>query len=653
MVTDADVETFATRSTEEGPEFYARNLAKLRKDVLTSFEVGKLTVTTRFGLKRTTGLPRFLHNVFASVYNIDGSLRHDVSVDAVACLNQLTAVFSKVRGGHTPESDKAVIESFVKTEEEMATFRINESQAVFKWTAVNGTSVKRVPTPLGEILDEARRLVRRVLAGSDPREISPKHGSGASACSTPKWARYGGPRYVEKIDRIWPMSEYYYASAAAFCDGLEQYLGAPEFDPSAKVLLVPKDARGQRLISCEPKETMWIQQGLMSKLYEDIEGASLTQGLVNFTEPGFNQYAAWRGSLTGTLPPLSSKPPSGSSWLDATASARRDADTSYMIDITERLLTRKGGRRTVSALMEGHVATIDLKDASDRLSMRLVERLFPVNWSSALSACRSEFTRLPDGRLITLSKHAPMGSAVCFPVMALTIWAVLTAIAPRSAARQILVYGDDIVVPTFMVDDAIRVLESVGLVVNTQKSFSKGPFRESCGEEYYFGARVRPVYLRCMPDNDTASKMQLLAFANNLLAAPNIADNGWMLDLLEEWYGGFHPVIPTTERARSDWKRESASLGLSTTVRDVTFSGVAYTDDHSRVSLPSGRRTRWDDALQKRAFLIRVPVPQYHEYDTGDWCHVLRSLVEPGERSLGADAVHNRVRFLYRWCYLA
>lgn len=56
------------------------------------------------------------------------------------------------------------------------------------------------------------------------------------------------------------------------------------------------------------------------------------------------------------------------------------------------------------------------------------------------------------------------------------------------------VYGDDIVVDTLIVPTLVDVLETYGFVVNKDKSFWDGPFRESCGHEYWRGYRVDHRY---------------------------------------------------------------------------------------------------------------------------------------------------------------
>lgn len=60
--------------------------------------------------------------------------------------------------------------------------------------------------------------------------------------------------------------------------------------------------------------------------------------------------------------------------------------------------------------------SIDLSDASDHVSRRLVALLLP-EWKEFLFLVRSHFARFPDGSLCPLRTFAPMGSGVCFPVL--------------------------------------------------------------------------------------------------------------------------------------------------------------------------------------------------------------------------------------------
>ena len=432
-ISQTDVDTFARRCEAEGPEFFARALGQFRSSFLTALGEGKIGAIPGFGTKKNSILPRFLYGAMKEIFTDLGIRHHVINVDAVACVNQLTAVFTKLKGGHTPKSEVDTIDAFINTEAEIASTSIDYTMPIPYYYSGGQGAVIRAWRPLDSVMDEASRLVKLVLARSDPREIQPKHGSGVSACGTDVRDRYAVPRFVEKIDKIWPMSEYYYLSPTAFCDGLQEYLETDAVDPCAKVLLVPKDARGPRLISCEPRETMWIQQGLMGELYRTIERHPLTRRRVNFTLQGYNQLAAFNGSLRKEslrdindwhqpsqeeLIPIELQDPSCSqrdvslAGVESTLDAYRLGLAIHRRSETVRYLKSRGLKPAANSLVAGQLATLDLKDASDRLRLDVVQRLFPRNWADALTACRSGQTELPDGRLVTLNKHAPMGSAL-------------------------------------------------------------------------------------------------------------------------------------------------------------------------------------------------------------------------------------------------
>lgn len=58
------------------------------------------------------------------------------------------------------------------------------------------------------------------------------------------------------------------------------------------------------------------------------------------------------------------------------------------------------------------------------------------------------------------------------------------------------VYGDDIIIDVAGYDLLAEVLQYCGFTVNPRKSYVTGPFRESCGQDFFLGDRVRPFYLK-------------------------------------------------------------------------------------------------------------------------------------------------------------
>lgn len=163
-----------------------------------------------------------------------------------------------------------------------------------------------------------------------------------------------------------------------------------------------------------------------------------------------------------------------------------------------------------SGSIDGGIATIDLKSASDMFSIDLIRQLFPRRWFRLLTAIRSEEIEIKGVGQVRLNMMSTMGNGFTFPLMTLTIAALIYAVRRIQGGpnlfidwRRTAVFGDDIIIPTAEYASVVDTLERAGLVVNTDKSYSSGPFRESCGGDYYEGYDVTPFYVSSL-DSDAA-----------------------------------------------------------------------------------------------------------------------------------------------------
>lgn len=147
-------------------------------------------------------------------------------------------------------------------------------------------------------------------------------------------------------------------------------------------------------------------------------------------------------------------------------------------------------------------ATLDLSSASDSVSIELVRLLLPDAWFEFLDALRSPAYRTLDGVEVRYHKFCSMGNGFCFPLETL-IFASLAYSVQRVNGVPIdfAVYGDDIVIPQSSALHLTEVLNHFGFMVNREKSFYFGPFRESCGKDYFRGVFVRPITLDERLDN--------------------------------------------------------------------------------------------------------------------------------------------------------
>jgi len=432
-----------------GMGFLTRTLPKLGKalDRALAGHMFEMPSDTLLQKRAECVYPHFCGGLFNRVFHCDGRVRELPDINSISSLRQILYCWYKYELPYDGSTKQQVIDSFVRAEDELLRTD-RDIDAVEAW-------MTRCPFDMPTLclskelstLSVARRakiLLHRLFAGLDLQNIIPRHGPGSVSTKERLWEKYQWLNVSSRITEYYPFDEYFLPSLSAVCDMYPSFckkLGSESFD--AKVILVPKYSRGPRLISCEPVDNQWIQQGIRAVLYDRIENHVLTKHNVFFTNQRPNQAGALLGSSTGRF------------------------------------------------------ATLDLKEASDRVSLVLVRCLWPADVFERMACCRSLGTVLPDGSRLSLRKFAPMGSALCFPVMATTIWALLTAAAPDKETQEgILVYGDDIIVPTAYAETAINVLTAFGLKVNTDKSCTRGFFRESCGVDAYMGVDVTPVKLK-------------------------------------------------------------------------------------------------------------------------------------------------------------
>lgn len=147
----------------------------------------------------------------------------------------------------------------------------------------------------------------------------------------------------------------------------------------------------------------------------------------------------------------------------------------------------------------GEIATIDLKAASDSIAYMLVLSLLPIEWFHHLCTLRTGTYTIPGSKAhAELEKFSSMGNAYTFELESLIFYGIVYGVCKylEIPDRNVSVYGDDLIVPTGAVKLLTDVLGAVGFSVNPEKSFSEGPFRESCGADYFKGYDVRPFYLK-------------------------------------------------------------------------------------------------------------------------------------------------------------
>nr|QDH89416.1 MAG: RNA-dependent RNA polymerase [Leviviridae sp.] len=343
----------------------------------------------------------------------------------------------------------------------------------------------------------ATLLFGRLFADLDQKvfdrlDVVPKHGPGSTADRRRGNAKYKQRDWPMRLQEIFPWEEFL-APSASFWESMadDVNLIEPGAEIPVKVISVPKTMKTPRIIAMEPTAMMYVQQALNAVILAGIQENYLLRNMLDTRDQTPNQRLAREGSLTGAL------------------------------------------------------ATLDLSEASDRVSNQLVRTMledYPhLHW--AVDASRSRKADVPGHGVIRLAKFASMGSALCFPFEAMVFLTLIflgieressTLLTRRKLERyvgKVRVYGDDIICPVDSVDSVVSVLTLFGAKVNTGKSFWTGRFRESCGKEYYAGEDISIVRVRRefpTSPKDAARVMSIISLRNQFYKTGLWATVKWL-----------------------------------------------------------------------------------------------------------------------------
>jgi hypothetical protein len=155
--------------------------------------------------------------------------------------------------------------------------------------------------------------------------------------------------------------------------------------------------------------------------------------------------------------------------------------------------------------IDGSFGTIDLTSASDSMILDMLQQALDRSFLKTMMwASRSEVATLPSGETVKLNMISTMGNGFTFPLQTIVFASAVRSVYqlmgfPSDCSRtQFGVFGDDIIVRREAYEFLCRMLRKLGFEVNTGKSFNSGPFRESCGHDYYLGHNVRGVYVKSL-----------------------------------------------------------------------------------------------------------------------------------------------------------
>jgi hypothetical protein len=502
--TTLDLKKLQGRVEHEGLSFLTITLPSFASDFQKSLEAGKVGPDLFSSFKKRGCLPLFLGGFMDRVFDRSaGLLLDEPDIDSIFAIRQLTLMFGKILLPCSDARVRGAMNKFILCEQEVREYDKKLSDEDREDFARLSSLMW---AEVFSVVDEA------VYYG----EITPHHGPGSTADRLRGNAKFDQREWPERLESVFPFLENAlpnsrYHSLLDHVDFLE-----PGTERPVRVVPVPKTLKTPRIIAIEPTAMQYMQQGIKDMIYDCIENPERYHlsfpfsRMIGFEDQIPNQDLALEGSLSS-----------------------------------------------------GNLATLDLSEASDRVSNQLV-RLMLRNHPhlfEAVDATRSRKADVPGHGVIRLAKFASMGSALCFPFEAMVFLTICLVGIERESKSQLTkkrihtflgkvrVYGDDIIVPIEYTHSVVNTLEAFGFKVNKDKSFWNGKFRESCGKEYYDGHDVSICRVRrTFPARRTDAQevISLVALRNQFYFIGLWTTAGYLDGILKRLLGRFPSIHPSS-----------------------------------------------------------------------------------------------------------
>lgn len=253
--------------------------------------------------------------------------------------------------------------------------------------------------------------------------------------------------------------------------------------PGDTVTTVPKSWKIRRTINCQPNWNLFLQKGLGGAL----RYCARSRGLLYANAQDVQRKRAREGSVTGLL------------------------------------------------------STVDLRNASASNTNALISLLVEGPVYRMLNDFRCTHPWLGDVRSPSTWKTgaryhmvSTMGNGFTFELETLLYWALTAAVGEELGHHwsTVTVFGDDIICPTDTAKELVEFFQELGLVINPDKSFVDGSFRESCGGHYFEGEDVTPFYLK-EPVTDAMGLIELHNKAFTWLNRRGFSDHSFLRPLTQ------------------------------------------------------------------------------------------------------------------------
>jgi len=214
-----------------------------------------------------------------------------------------------------------------------------------------------------------------------------------------------------------------------------------------------------------------------------------------------------------------------------------------------RLDDQRINQYLASKALDYGLATVDLSAASDSITPALITLLFPAEWRDMILSLRTSFYTLSRNGTVHYrqNKTAGMGNGITFPLQTIIYHAITLGLIEKLGGDKNLchTYGDDIILPSHCVPLLKKVMQYIGFVFNDKKThhLSTDKFRESCGEHFYNGRNITPVYLKdanrdlatCVRNHNRLYRWMTSHGLLNYIPLLNILRKGCPVDVYQEY----------------------------------------------------------------------------------------------------------------------
>lgn len=512
-------------------------------------------------------LPRFLSGFTSRIFSPDGKILDEPSIDCIRSVRQTCLLHKKVELPCTRARLLKAEKRFIECENELKDHVYDPIDLLY--------------------FEKTSRIVladifRNVPYGYITDRLKPKHGPGVTSEGFRGNRKFRDTTWYRRLDRSFSYTDFGIGSISNYIRDSrpvsDDKLIEPRYEQPSRVCFVPKTLKTPRVIAAEPACMQFMQQAILRELVPLIENGRYTSGRLNFKQQDVNAQIA------------------------------------------------------LSSSKSGRFATIDLSEASDRVSSKIVWLMLSVlpDFRRAVFDCRTSRSKLPSGAQCFLRKFASMGSALCFPIEALTFFNVIVSkrirranlpVTPSSVrlySRGLYIYGDDIIVPSDEAPVVSNDLLDFCLKINVAKSFWTGKFRESCGVDAFDGEDVTPTYLRHLPPRDKTDAngiVSYVAFINHL------------------YKGGLWKCVKVL--------RDSLELMLGKIpFADDTFQGVAWNSYSNATS-----HSRWNKHLHRPEMSALMPFPKRQNDQLNDDSALLKCFGVIGLETYDSEHLLTTVRF--------